>query len=59
MTDRIIAVLALCGLAAFLGVFVVRLPRETDLLIVLGVVFVMVAVDFAITLFRRKRTSRR
>jgi Ni,Fe-hydrogenase III small subunit len=59
MIDRIIAVLALAGLAVFLGVFVVRLPRETDLLIVLGVVFLMAAADFAITLFRRRRQGPR
>jgi Ni,Fe-hydrogenase III small subunit len=59
MIDRIIAVLALAGLAVFLGVFVVRLPRETDLLIVLGVVFLMAVADFAITLFRRRRQGPR
>lgn len=55
MTNRIIALLALLGLAAFLGVFVVRLSRELELLIVLGIVFAFAAVDFGLTLFRRRR----
>jgi hypothetical protein len=59
MTDRIIAVLALAGLAAFLSVFVVRLPREIDLIVVLGIVFALAAIDFGVTLFRRKRPGSR
>jgi hypothetical protein len=55
MTNRIVAVLALLGLATFLGVFVVRLPREFELLVVLVVVFAFAAIDFGMTLFRRKR----
>lgn len=54
MTDRIVASLALLALAAFLSVFLVRV-RELDLLIVLGGVFLLAALDFGLTVFRRRR----
>lgn len=54
MSDRIIAAAALLALATFLAVFVVRV-REIDLLIVLGGVFLLAAIDFGLTLFGGRR----
>lgn len=53
MIDRIVALLALIALAAFLGVFVVRV-REPDLVILVIGGVLIAAVDFYLALFRAK-----
>lgn len=57
MTDRILALVALLALFAFLGILVARVP-ELDLLVAVVLCGLLAAVDFALALFGRKRGKR-
>lgn len=54
MFDRIMAAITLLALGGYLSVFVFRV-REFDLWIVLGIVFLMAAYDFATQLMARRK----
>jgi uncharacterized membrane protein YfcA len=60
MTDKLLAVIALLALGAFLGVLALRV-QVPDLLIVLGICFILAAIDSYLALRgnNAERRSRR
>ena len=54
MRDVILAVAALAAFATFVGILIYEVPH-LDLVIVVGIVLVMAAFDFARELFAKRR----
>jgi hypothetical protein len=54
MRDVLLALAALAAFATFVGILIYEVPR-LDLVIVVGIVFVMAAFDFARELFAKRR----
>jgi hypothetical protein len=54
MRDVLLALAALAAFATFVGILIYEVP-QLDLVIVVGIVFVMAAFDFARELFAKRR----